>query len=162
MKLTDDARENPALVLVSPASLRKGGNITGEIWLEVAGFEFPDKRWSDFPVIILGWWLDALFGLWSERRGRAECLFMDGSYSFEVSKEGDAFVLRCFGDTHSAKRREWEGAINLAGLLRQTLDAAAAVIEECGGRGWATADTEALVSKWVNINGALNRRPASG
>ena len=60
-----DVRESPASVFVSPASLHEGGNITGEIWLEVAGFGFPDRRWSDFPVVILGWWLDALFELWS-------------------------------------------------------------------------------------------------
>lgn len=157
----NDTRENPALIFVSPASLHKGGNITGEIWLEVAGFEFPGRHWSDFPVIILGWWLDALFALWSGRRSRGECLFMDGSYSFEVSKEGDSFVLRCFGDTHSAKEREWGGVIDLPGLLRQTLDAASTITEECRRRGWATSDTEALESQWVHINGVLSARASS-
>lgn len=156
----NDVRENPVLVFVSPDSLHRGGNITGEIWLEVAGFEFPGRGWSDFPVIILGWWLGALFKLWSERRGRGECLFMDGSYSFEVSKEGDAFVLRCFGDTHSAREREWEGVIDLPGLLRQTLDAASAVLKECRSRGWVTSDTEALEAKCAHVNGVLSPPPA--
>jgi hypothetical protein len=149
-------QENPAIVFVSPASLHKGGNITGEIWLEVAGFEFPGKNWSDFPVIILGWWLDALFKLWSERKKLGECLFMDGSYSFEVSKEKDRFILRCYSDTHSMKECEWEGAVNPMGLLRQVLDAASTVIKECQKRGWATADTEVLESKWSYINGVLH------
>lgn len=157
----NDVRENPVSVFVSPDSLHRGGNITGEIWLEVAGFEFPCARWSDFPVIILGWWLDALFELWSGKCGRGACLFMDGSYSFEVSKEGGAFILRCFGDTHSAKECEWEGVIGLPGLLRQTVDAAAAVLKECRGRGWVTSDTEALEAKCAHINGVLNPRPGS-
>jgi hypothetical protein len=152
-------RENPALVFVSTASLHKGGNITGEIWIEVAGFEFPDKHWSDFPVIILGWWLDALFKLWSEKKRRGECLFMDGPYSFEVSKEGEEFVLRCF-DTHTTKEREWEGKVDLTGLLQQVSDAAATIIKECRNRGWATADTEVLESKWVYIDGVLNPQSA--
>ena len=141
-----------ASVFVNPASLHKGRNITGEIWLEVVGFEFPDSHWNDFPVIVLGWWLDALFELWSEKKSRGECLFMDGPYSFEVSKVKGAFVLRCLGDPHFARECKWEGVIDLAGLLRQTMDAAAVVIEECRRRGWATSDTEALESKWAHLS----------
>jgi hypothetical protein len=155
-----DIRESSASVFVTPASLHKGGNITGEIWLEVAGFEFPEMHWSDFPVIILDWWLDALFKLWSEKKRRGECLFMDGSYSFEVSKEEDAFVLRCFSDTHSTKKCEWEGVIDLTELLRQVLSTASVLLKECRGRGWTTADTEVLESKWVLMDGVLNPQSA--
>jgi hypothetical protein len=153
-------RENPASVFVSSDSLHKGANVTGEIWLEVAGFDFPDERWSDFPVIILGWWLDALFKVWSGKEKQGECLFMDGPYSFVVSKEKDGFVLRCFSDPHSTKECEWEGPVDLAALLRQVLDASSTVIRECRRRGWATADTEALESKWVYIDGVLNPQSA--
>jgi hypothetical protein len=149
-------RETPASVFVSPASLHKGGNITGEIWLEIAGDVFPDKHWSDFPVIILSWWLDALFKLWSAKKKHGECLFMDGPYSFEVSKEEDGFLLRCYSDAHSTKECEWEGPVDLAALLRQVLDAASTIIKECRRHGWATGDTEALESRWVYIDGVLN------
>lgn len=151
-----DMRENRASVLVRPASLHKGGNITGEIWLDVAGFEFPEKNWSDFPIIILDWWLDALFELWSEKKSRGECLFMDGSYSFEVSKGHQGFVLRCFSDTHSSKECEWEGAVNPLWLLRQVLDAASTLLKECQTRGWVTTDTETLEAKWSHIYDVLH------
>jgi hypothetical protein len=149
---------NEASIFVNPASLYMGGNITGEIWLEVEGFEFPVKRWSDFPVIILEWWLNALFEPWSGKEGQGECHFMDGSYSFEVSKEQDAFVLRCYSDPHFPTRRkcEWEGAVDLSDLLRQVLGAASVVIRECQSRSWATPDTEALESRWVQLDGLLN------
>lgn len=153
-------RENPVSIFVSSASLHKGRNITGEIWLEVAGIEFPGRHWSDFPVIILGWWLATLFNLWSEKKRHGDCLFMDGPYSFEVSKGRGGFVMRCCSDTHSTKECEWEGVVNLTGLLRQVLDAASSVIQECQKRGWATPDTDVLESKWVDIYGVLNPQSA--
>ncbi|HWM93395.1 MAG TPA: hypothetical protein VN493_21720 [Thermoanaerobaculia bacterium] len=151
-------RKHSASVFVSLASLHKGGNITGEIWLEVAGFAFPERRWSDFPVIILGWWLDALFKLWSGKKKRIECLclFMDGPYGFEVSGEKDAYVLRCYRDPFDTRECEWEGAISLTNLLRQVLDAASIIIKECRRQGWATKDLEALESRWVYMDGVLN------
>jgi hypothetical protein len=149
-----------ASLCVNPASLYKGRNITGEIWLEVAGFDFPSKHWSDFPVIILGWWLDALFNIWAEKDMRGECLFMDGPYSFEVSKEEGVFVLRCFRDPYSTRECEWEGAIDLAGLLRQVVNAAATIIKECRRLGWVTSDTEVLESRWVYVDGVLNPQSA--
>src|SRR5713101_7412311 len=38
---------------------RQSGNVTGVIFLEVEGSAFPERGWSDFPVIILGRWTDA-------------------------------------------------------------------------------------------------------
>ncbi len=38
---------------------RQSGNVTGVIFLESQGRAFPERGWSDFPVIILGWWIDA-------------------------------------------------------------------------------------------------------
>src|SRR5262249_46865144 len=55
--------------------------------------------------IILCWWLDALFKLWSEKKAQAECLFMDGPYSYKVTREDRRHVLRCYHDTLSGCAR---------------------------------------------------------
>lgn len=47
----------------------QGDNVTGVIFLYVAGEAYPGKDWLDFPVIILGWWADALLRLESMEYG---------------------------------------------------------------------------------------------
>lgn len=34
--------------------------MTGVGFVELEGGPFPEKRWSDLPVVILSWWADAL------------------------------------------------------------------------------------------------------
>ena|ERR1044072_1049613 len=155
-----NAPYNPISICIDMDSLHKRTNITGEIWLEVAGFEFPEKHWNDFPVIILGWWLDSIHLLWSGGAKSGTCLFMDGSYAYVISKENDAFILRCYSQTFPMKGIEWEGLVNLTSLLQQVLNAASTILKECGKRGWKTTDTEGLESKWVYINSMMNPQSA--
>jgi hypothetical protein len=60
---------------------RKTGNVTGVIFLELQHGPFPEAGWSDFPVIILGWWIEAWLQLeTSAKRREVQWRFMDGPY----------------------------------------------------------------------------------
>ena len=150
---------NSVSVCLNAESLSKGRNINGELWLEIAGFDFPGKYWSDFPEIILGWWLEALTKLWSERKRKANCSFMDGPYYFIVERGECGHTLRCYRSRVNTEECQWEGEVNLEALLRQTLKAASLVLTECHKRGWETRETQALTSLWMNVDGVIN--PAS-
>lgn len=147
-------------VCIDAQSLHKGQNITGGIWIETASFQFPSSHWSDFPEIILGWWLESLFKLWSEKKAHAECSFMDGDYSYKVTRENSKHVLRCYHDALSGKETEWEGEIDLDLLLNQVLMAASAILGECQNRGWKTRDTETLLARFTYIDGVINPKAA--
>jgi hypothetical protein len=133
------------LIQVNSESFQKRLNITGEIWLDLDGFSFPSKSWSDFPVIILSWWVDALALLRSEDRG--EFLFMDGPHHFEVMRNADRYLLRCFNHSHDTEECVWSNSINRDELFSSVLSSATTVVRECRERGWVTADTVALESK---------------
>jgi hypothetical protein len=154
--MKEAAQENPISVLVDLESLHKGHNITGDIWLELLDFRFPTHHWNDFPVIILGWWLEAFFKLWSNEKAEAECLFMDGPYSYKIAKENNKHILRCYHRYVAGKKTEWDGEIDLDLLLSQVLRAASALINECRQRGWKTRDTEILMSRYTYIDGMFN------
>ena len=158
--MKEGGQENSISVCVDPQSLHKGHNVTGDIWIELIGFQFPSIHWSDFPEIVLGWWLEALFRLWTGKKAHAECLFMDGPYSYKITREDSRHILRCYLDALSGKETEWEGEIDLDLLLRQALRAASAIIKECRERGWETPDTETLMSRFTYINGVLNPESA--
>ena len=68
---------------------REGGNVTGVIFLELRDAAFPERGWSDFPVIVLGWWADALLQLEVPTRREAKWLFMDGPHGVTLTKVTD-------------------------------------------------------------------------
>jgi hypothetical protein len=138
------------LVHVNPSTFEKRLNVTGEIWLQLRDFPFPSQSWSDFPVIILSWWLDALASLRSA--GNAEFLFMDGPYFFEVVHSDNDCLVRCLERTPDEPQCVREHSIDPNELDSQVIKAARAVVRECRYRGWATTDSAALetkLSSWV-------------
>ena len=78
--------------------IRKAGNVTGVIFLELQRGPFPEAGWSDFPVIILGWWIEAWLQLeTSAQRREVQWRFMDGPYSATLTvtsaQSPDAFAF---------------------------------------------------------------------
>lgn len=47
-------------IVFDPASLDRSshGSITGRIAVQSGDFAFPESEWSDFPVVIVRWWID--------------------------------------------------------------------------------------------------------
>ena len=67
-------------VIVDPATFRLDqGVVTGGLWLAVDGQAFPEADWNDFPLVVLGWWAEAVADLLNGGPSR-ELLFMDGPY----------------------------------------------------------------------------------
>jgi hypothetical protein len=65
---------------------REGGNVRGVIFLELHNGAFPAQGWSDFPVIILGWWIDAWLQLEVRTRREVQWRFMDGPHIVTLTK----------------------------------------------------------------------------
>lgn len=75
---------------------REGSNVTGVIFLELQDGAFPERGWSDFPVIILGWWIDALLQLEVPTRREVQWRFMDGPLALTLTKVSDAASVGAF------------------------------------------------------------------
>jgi len=71
------------VVKISPDSLRRSsrGTISGEIWCEFDGESFPEARWDDLIVVVLGWWLESLSTLISGRKLNVDVRFLDGPFT---------------------------------------------------------------------------------
>lgn len=71
------------------------GKLTTKIYLEIAGRVFPDDRWYDQPIIVLGWWIENYLAFASGRAMEALQInsFMEGPYTFTLSRASDAFVI---------------------------------------------------------------------
>jgi len=108
---------------------RARGNVTGVIDLDLDSGEFPERGWSDFPVIILGWWTEALLQLEAENINEVQWRFMDGPYSASLTRIESAGSI---------------SAIGYAELRESLLDAAERAAAHCEQHKMFTGDLETL------------------
>ncbi len=127
---------------------REGGNVTGVIFLELQDGAFPASGWSDFPVIILGWWADALLQLEVPERREVQWLFMDGPHSVILTKT--------VGDISA-------GAFELSQVHGSLREAAQRVVTYCDQRRFLSKDLDSLRDSVARIkaNQAVQRTGAS-
>lgn len=118
------------------------GNITGQIWVVLDGESFPEDGWSDFPVVVLTWWIQALDRLSGNFEKIAELRFMDGPFSIRLGAHpaGDVeadFLSRSHSVRPSIK-------VELRALDMSIRSCAHLVLETCGLKDWHTDDVENL------------------
>ena len=117
--------------------------MTGRLYIRWDRGSFPDEQWSDFPAVILTWWIEGITELVTGRRTYFECLFMDGPFAFELHGSG-----------YDSCRISWHGkdldhpidVVSSRTLLESAVAAGRLVVQECHARGWGDADLERLES----------------
>ena len=120
----------------------RSGAITGILHLKLGTLSFPDSRWSDFPIVVLGWWLEALRSL---RIGRSVDLrFMDGPFLVRLTQQGRASCkAECYEDKETP-RVIVEEPVALRQVLEGVARASSAVAEYSASVGWSGNDLERL------------------
>jgi hypothetical protein len=133
------------------ATLHKSarGSITGTLEAVIGEFVFPGRGWSDFVVVVLGWWLAALKELIRGAQS-AELLFMDGPFVICITKEGPAhYTLVCREDRAESHVR-FRARVNLLQLLAETENAATRVFQACSAQNWDVAAVQSLARQLDN------------
>ena len=123
---------------------RERGNVTGVIFLELHGGAFPAKDWSDFPVIILGWWIDAWLQLEVPTRREVQWRFMDGPHVATLTK---------------VTRDASTGAFEFPQVRSSLLLAAERVVAHCDEHKMFSRDLETLRE---NVQRLKANKPAAG
>jgi hypothetical protein len=130
-------------IVVEPSAFARGnsGNILGPIRLrreapENALTEFPEHEWTDFVVVILGWWVEGLSDL---RRGAEQVLFrfMDGPLAFRVSpKDSESYRIHCVEERVNGETEHGVWISPKTDFESSLLAACSASLAECERRGW--------------------------
>lgn len=130
-------------IVAEPSSLTRSGmgSITGHIFLRGPTVGFPEEGWSDFPVVILGWWIEGLTEVVVGKERSFQGMFMDGPYAFVVHREPGASARISWG-----KRNEETsiGIVDIPALLRSAVAAGRLVAEACRSRNWSSPDLDHL------------------
>lgn len=130
-------------VVVEIASLRRSamGSVAGQVFLRGPTGDFPESDWSDFPVVVLGWWIEGLVDLLAGEQQSFQGMFMDGPFAFVVER-----------GSGTAGRVGWGqrgvtvavGIVDIPALLRSAVGAGRLVADSCRQRGWESRDLVTL------------------
>jgi hypothetical protein len=135
------------MIHFDPGSLHRSarGSITGIIHFSFGQTHFPGQNWSDFVVVILGWWVGAL-----KSNDRDITLqFMDGPYQITITRSDDAATLNC------VKRQKqdivsFSTQIRFLDLRKQVEEVAKQALAACRIRNWDSDDLRALALSLEN------------
>jgi hypothetical protein len=132
-------------VAVDPGRLdgASGGTISGSLAVRLGNTWFPERTWSDFPVIVLGWWLRECPGL--AFGGNARFRFMDGPFQFNANAVGDGRVeLESEDQRGDLPIRLVHATVPVSHVTTLVFRAAAQVLDACARHNWSNQDTEEL------------------
>jgi hypothetical protein len=117
------------------------GSITGQLFLRAPTGDFPETQWSDFPVVVLAWWVAGLTELVAGHQRSFQGLFMDGPFAFIVERGSSGSGRIALG------KRGHEvpvGIVDIAALLQSAVVAGAHVANACRARNWSSSDLDEL------------------
>ena len=122
----------------------KSQAITGVIFFDFDGYQFPEKGWNDFIVVVLCWWLSALKAIILGCSDSEELRFMDGPLYINVNKLNNGLCrIDCF-DEGADGVAEFSDQYQLTDVLVGVLDAAKATYSVCSQNSWDNDDVSEL------------------
>ena len=134
-------------IIVDTESLsmyEKSKNIIGEIYIKLEDIYFPQFKWTDFVIVILGWWLEAILKISTSRKNMSsKLMFMDGPVYMRAIKVNEDIIEIELIERDVVQSR-LECSINQ--LMNSLLMAAKKVISEIENRNWASRDIDSLKS----------------
>jgi hypothetical protein len=131
-------------VVTDPQTLSRSasGAITGRLVLRSQVGSFPDEQWSDFPVVVLSWWINGLRELVAAERSSFEGMFMDGPFAFRVTLEGLAGLAKVAWIERGSELIV--GSFELNPFLCSAAEAGSCILQSCRAHGWQSKDIEIL------------------
>jgi hypothetical protein len=145
---------NGLALVVDASSIQRNRNenVTGGIHLEIDDTQFPSATWHDFPVIVLGWWAQALLALVEGDAEVQDLNFMDGPYVIRITPlESDQVQIECCKRRASDTSVVYSASLSLSAFLQTFLAAATRVERHCVEQGWLDLDVKQLQDGVANL-----------
>ena len=132
------------------------GSITAPLYFEFGDYQFPEAGWSDFPVVILGWWLESYSKFLKGWQDTAEFQFMDGPMLVRLeSCQNQNVRLQCIEQGKSAELVENTILISADEITKAIVAASSKLLSACDERKWHSDDIDNLRME-VNAMAAIS------
>jgi hypothetical protein len=141
-------------IQVAPDTLMKraSGSIIGHIWITIGDWAFPGAAWDDFPVVILGWWIESWLLVSSEDHATARCNFMDGPYWFEITTSAaEHAIVQCFRGSETGSKPLRKTTCRRSSVTGALLTASETMIQVCKELHWTSRDLDNLLRLYSNL-----------
>lgn len=139
----------------SELTLTELGLVFGEVWLRVDGVAFPSEGWTDFVVVVLGWWADAATELLTGNTGPIEVDFMDGPYRARVRLDNGHGWYLDLVERGRAVLVLRSALVDGRLLSESIIEASERVLEVCLKNGWLSRDTARLEAAVQRLRASL-------
>lgn len=101
-----------------------GVKTTGDIYIELDGYFFPEKDWYDFGENLLSWWTEEFIELADREETKIECGFMDGPFRFIIEIKSDkTWQIRCIREYAESEKCEYKAEIDSIQASKSLLNA---------------------------------------
>ena len=151
-----------SMILVDRGSLRRGntGAVVGSLSFRFESSAFPHETWTDFVVVVLGWWLERLAAIVEGTSRSVDLEFMDGPFALRLRREKSGrLVYEAVELCAGGEVVEDRGTLDGPALLADTYAAAAEIVAECRSRSWSDDDVRELERRVDRA--AVSLRPVS-
>lgn len=132
---------------VESLRVKEGGSAAANIWIELDEISFPSKNWSDFAVIIMAWWSEALLRLIRNESDREIVDFMDGPYAVEISRVANEILLLRALEGDGRNREVAAGRVIFPDFGHDFVCQSRRLLDQCKVLKWWSADAEILSSR---------------
>ena len=132
--------------------VRPQGPVTAGIWLVTGDTEFPMVGWSDFAVVILGWWMAALLRLLRNESRTERVHFMDGPYAVEISRTALGTLHFRMLAGRSGGHQVATGEAEIRKFICELTAQSQKLLDECKVHGWWSADADELTLHLKNLD----------
>ena len=126
------------------------GSIVANIWWEGGFGTFPDVGWSDFAVVIVGWWANAALSLVEGTATSGRLDFMDGPFHAMASVvDEQRWRIEMIHHGKNTCEHDIEVAPKL--LLSEIWMVGSQVLEACRRNQWLGDDISRLIKSMNKI-----------
>lgn len=123
----------------------KRGAVTAPVYFDWGEYQFPEKGWSDFVVVVLSWWVEAFSRLVCGWETEVEFSFMDGPMLIRLRlAENGMVTMQCVNQRNTQEMIEYRAIISLSELRSQLKSIASQVLRACDENIWESDDIRSL------------------
>ncbi|MGZ3437999.1 MAG: hypothetical protein ACXVDD_00700 [Polyangia bacterium] len=122
------------------------GLVFAGVGVRIGDFVFPDEKWTDFVIVILSWWAEAVMGLLHGSERTAELRFMEGPYVAELRAGGGPSWRVSFVEDRLKRRVVYETDIERTSFAQSILAASNEALALCRSRSWWSIDADQLTA----------------
>lgn len=136
-------------------SFNPTGASTGIIYLKFDQLNFPDNVWSDFPDVIIHWWLEGLNQmLTTKEEGFYIMNFMDGPCAWIIEySQSKIITIQC--KRHD--KVEFTFQINIVSLIQEVLQVSNNFLRFCHSKGYTNEDIQIVSSQYKTLSKGLKK-----